>query len=159
MVDSSSNMAVNINSTVLQYESFINDVLKEDLRKVLNRREEIYSKIAEYLQLKRTIEQIMEGKSSAKVLTDLGCNFYCQAEIADTSKVLVCVGLDTFVEFSHSEGLEFINKKVNYLTKQAETLSIQGTKIKGFVKLILSGLKDLQLLELNDNLVQRNNIF
>ena len=141
------------NARIVQCESFINDVLKEDLKKVITRRDDIYSKIAEYLQLKRIIEQMMQQEKqnmSKKVLTDIGCNFYCQAEIYDMSKVLVCVGLDTFVEFTQEESLKFIDKKVSTLTKHAEKLSADISKIKAFIKVILIGLRDLQLLEFNN---------
>ena len=166
MANSEDDKNFDVNTKIIQYESFINDVLKEDLKRVLAKRDDIYSKIAEYLQLKRIIEQLMKqqqegnkSKTSARVLTDLGCNFYCQAELGDTSKVLVCVGLETFVEFTQSESLQFINKKVNILTKHAEKLSIDSAKIKSFIKLILTGLRDLQLLEFDDKANQVESLF
>ena len=150
----------NIGASVLQYESFINDVLKEDLKKILTQRDEIYSKIAEYLQLRRIIEQMQENKNStSKVMTDLGCNFYCQAEITDTSKVLIAVGFGFFVEFTMNEGLKFITKKVDLLTKQAEKLTKDSASIKARIKLILTGLRDLQLLEFDDKQDQTNVVF
>ena len=153
MAESDDDESQNISTRIIQCESFINDVLKEDLKRVITRRDNIYSKIAEYLQLRKIIEQMMKQgkhKTSGRVLTDIGCNFYCQAEIKDTSKILVCVGLDTFVEFTQEESIEFINAKVNILTKQAEQLSADSAKIKAFIKVILNGLRDLQMLEFNE---------
>jgi len=146
-----------VSARIIQYESFINDVLKEDLKRVVTRRDDLYSTIAEYLQLKRIIEQIMQQGTQIprKVMTDIGCNFYCQAELNDPSKLLVCVGLDTFVEFTQEESLEFIDKKVKILTKQAEKLTANSAKIKAFIKVILTGLRDLQFLEFNDDSKQR----
>ena len=145
-----------LNDTILYYESFINDVLKRDLKKVIDQRDEIYSKVAEYLQLKRSIEQfegkpLSSSKKQAKVMTDLGCNFYCQAKITDTSKVLIAVGFGFFVEFTLKEGIEFISKKIDILTKQAEKLTIDIAKIKALIKLILSGLTDLQHLDFTND--------
>eukprot|EP00795_Rhopilema_esculentum_P010896 gene10896-19725_t len=141
-----------INDTILYYESFINDVLKRDLQKVIDQRDEIYSKVAEYLQLKRSIEQfeskpLLLSKKSAKVMTDIGCNFYCQAKITDTSKVLIAVGFGFFVEFTLKEGIDFISKKMDTLTKQTEKLTMDIAKIKALIKLVLSGLTDLQHLD------------
>lgn len=150
----------NIGASILQYESFINDILKEDLKKILTQRDGIYSKIAEYLQLKRVIEQMQENESTtSKVMNDLGCNFYCQAEITDTSKVLIAVGFGFFVEFTLEEGLKFITKKVDILTKQAEKLTKDSASIKARIKLILTGLRDLQLLEFNGKQDQTNVVF
>ncbi|KAI4873398.1 hypothetical protein NFI96_012312 [Prochilodus magdalenae] len=108
----------NIDDKVLQYESFINDVLKRDLQKVLEQRDGVYEKIAEYLQLKNTIKSIQETDSKElKTDVDLGCNFYVQAHVPDTSKIFVAVGYGFFVELTLSEALTFIEKKTSQLTE------------------------------------------
>ncbi|XP_058026584.1 protein UXT isoform X3 [Ahaetulla prasina] len=67
---------------VLQYEAFISDVLQRDLKKVLEQRDEIYEKIAQYLQLKNVIERLQEtGSQELKTQVDLGCHFYVNAEV------------------------------------------------------------------------------
>lgn len=142
---------INLQDNILQYESFINDVLKEDLRKVIEQRDVIYSKMAEYLQLKRMIQQLQDTKSETckevKVMTDLGCNFYCQAKIENAEKVLIAVGFGFFVEFTLQEGLDFIEKKVDSLTKQADKFTSDSASIKARIKVVLSGLKELQMLD------------
>ncbi len=139
-----------LQENIIKYETFINDVLKEDLKKVIEQRDKIYSKIAEYLQLKKIIEQLLENpnqKNELKVMTDLGCNFYCQAKIEDASRVMIDVGFGLFVEFTLKEGLDFIAKKVDMLTKQTEGLTSDYAKIKARIKLVLTNLKQLQMLE------------
>eukprot|EP00794_Sanderia_malayensis_P015917 gene15917-17517_t len=144
-----------LQENVTKYEGFINDVLKEDLKKVIHERDKIYSRIADYLQLKRVIEELLEERSrneitDMKVMTDIGCNFYCQAKIEDTSKVMIDVGFGFFVEFTLKEGVGFINKKVGLLTKKAEVLTSDSAKIKARIKLVLSNLRQLQMLEFSD---------
>jgi hypothetical protein len=43
-------MDLGISEKILRYESFVNDVLKEDLKKVHTRYEELNSEIVEYIR-------------------------------------------------------------------------------------------------------------
>ncbi|XP_048872691.1 protein UXT [Brienomyrus brachyistius] len=138
----------NIDKKVLQYETFINEVLKRDLQKVLEQRDEVYEKIAQYLQLKNTIESLQEaGSKELKTEVDLGCNFYVQAHVPDSSTIFVAVGYGFFVEFTLPEALKFIEKKTNQLTKYTEALTKDSAKIKANIRLVLEGLRELQGLK------------
>ncbi len=145
-----SNFEFNLSEKVKKYEDFINNNLKEDLRKVHEQRDKLYSMIADYLQLKSTIEKtkIFEG-GKMRTQVDLGCNFYCQAEVKDTRMILVAVGYGFFVEFTLDEAAKFIDKKVEHLTKQAEGLTKDSSKIKAHIKVALQGLSELQMLNLD----------
>ncbi|XP_048346015.1 protein UXT [Sphaerodactylus townsendi] len=71
-----------VKEKVLRYEGFISDVLQRDLQKVLEQRDEVYEKIAQYLQLKSVIERLQEtGNRELVTQVDLGCNFYVNAEV------------------------------------------------------------------------------
>ena len=145
------NFEFNVPEKVRKYEDFINNSLKGDLRKVHEQRDKLYSTIADYLQLKSTIERIKifdGGKMRTQV--DLGCNFYCQAEVKDTKMILVAVGYGFFVEFTLDEAMKFIDKKVEQLTKQAEGLTKDSAKIKAHIKVALQGLSELQMLNFAD---------
>lgn len=139
-------MELGISEKVLHYESFVNDVLKEDLKKVHTRYEELNSEIAEYIQLKNFIQSISDVGVSGGVKTkmDLGCSFYVQANISDTSTILVAVGLGHYIEFTMEEALTFVEKRVNLLTLQTEKLKKDSAKTKAMIKLVLGGLQQLQ---------------
>ncbi|XP_026783724.1 protein UXT isoform X1 [Pangasianodon hypophthalmus] len=138
----------NISEKVLQYESFINDVLKRDLQKVLEQRDGVYEKIAQYLQLKNTIKSIQEtGSKELKTDVDLGCNFYVQAHVPDTSKIFVAVGYGFFLELTLSEALTFIEKKTSQLTEYSEVLTKDAAKIKAHIRVVLEGVRELQGLK------------
>ncbi|XP_031422006.1 protein UXT [Clupea harengus] len=135
----------NIDDKVLQYETFINEVLKRDLEKVLEQRDGVYEKMAQYLQLKNSIENIQEsGSSDLKTEVDLGCNFYVQAHVPDATKIFVAVGYGFFVEFTHAEALKFIEKKTSQLTAYSEVLTKDSAKIKANIRMVLEGLRELQ---------------
>ncbi|XP_022082503.1 protein UXT-like isoform X2 [Acanthaster planci] len=73
-----------VSSKVTEYEKFVNEVLRRDLQKVLDERDQIYEQAAHYLQLKTTIEKLQEAnlsKDTLKTKIDLGCNFYVQANV------------------------------------------------------------------------------
>ncbi|XP_034027751.1 protein UXT [Thalassophryne amazonica] len=137
----------NLQQKVVQYENFINEVLKRDLQKVLEQRDEVYEKIAQYLQLKNTIQSLQDsGSERLKADVDLGCNFYVQAELEDVSRIFVAVGYGFFVEMNHDEALHFIEKKTNQLTAFTDQLTKDSAEIKANIRMVLEGLRELQTL-------------
>ncbi|XP_031149039.1 protein UXT [Sander lucioperca] len=144
-VDANANANANLDQKVLQYENFINEVLKRDLQKVLEQRDSVYEKISQYLQLKNTIQSLQEsGLQQLKTDVDLGCNFFVQAEVEDSSQIFVAVGYGFFVEMTHDEALRFIDKKTSQLTAFTETLTTDSAKIKANIRMVLEGLRELQ---------------
>ncbi|KAK0147060.1 Protein UXT [Merluccius polli] len=133
---------------ILQYETFISDVLRRDLQRVLEQRDGVYEKIGQYLQLKNTIQSLQEsGDGELKTEVDLGCHFYVQAHVEDSSKIFVAVGYGFFVEMSHAEALGFIEKKtrqLNALLSFTELLTKDSAKIKANIRMVLEGLRELQ---------------
>ncbi|XP_023141590.2 protein UXT [Amphiprion ocellaris] len=139
------NANANVGQKVVQYENFINEVLKRDLQKVLEQRDVVYEKISQYLQLKNTIQSLQEAESlRLKTDVDLGCNFYVQAEVDDSSRIFVAVGFGFFVEMTHDEALRFIDKKTSQLTAFTEQLTKDSAKIKANIRMVLEGLRELQ---------------
>ncbi|XP_033110967.1 protein UXT-like [Anneissia japonica] len=135
-----------VSKKVVEYEHFVNEILRKDLRKVLENREEIFTQTAQYLQLKTVIEKIKGNVSDddLKTQVDLGCNFYVQAKVPDTSKIFVQVGFGFFVEFTLTEALIFIDEKIKQLNKKCEKLTKDSATIKANIKLVYEALKELQ---------------
>jgi len=139
-----------ISAKVLQYETFLNDTLRADLRRTLELRDKIYEEQAEFLALRNSINAIklaeLKDGEPMKTKVDLGCNFYCQARISDPSKIYVSVGLGFFVELTLEEALKFIDKKDKELESEASKLTTDSCKLKANIKLVLGGLQELQKL-------------
>ncbi|XP_053144998.1 protein UXT isoform X2 [Hemicordylus capensis] len=107
-----------VQGKLLQYEAFVSDVLQRDLQKVLEQREEVCEKIAQYLQLKNVIERLQETRGQELVTqVDLGCNFYVNAEVPETSTIFVALGYGFYAELTLPEALVFIEKKNKLLTE------------------------------------------
>lgn len=145
------------NSKVELYEHFINDRLKTDLNKCYKEQEKIYSEVAEYLQVKETIEKLTQAKLSdskeleeaLKVKVDLGCNFYAKAVIQDTTYIYVAVGYGFFLQMKFNEALKFIEKKMKILNQLADELTVKICEIKANIKFVLEGLREIQNIEAN----------
>lgn len=145
-------MAANerVSSKIVEYERFLNERLRTDLRSVLERKDAINGDIAEYTQLKATIQHLLDRQGSPprneplKTMIDIGCNFYAKARVQDCSKIIVAIGLGFFLEMPLDEATAFVDKKVASLTKDAEQLSEQASEINARVKLVLGALHELQ---------------
>jgi len=116
---------------------------------VLDRRDAVYSDLADYLQLRNITEKLQEQRQGQqneelKTLVDLGCNFYAHARVSDPSHICVAVGYGFFVEFTLDEALAFIDRKTAYLMEQAQRLTAEASEISARVKLVMEALKELQ---------------
>lgn len=134
-----------IKEKVLRYESFINDVLKEDLKEILGQLDARNTEIAEWVQLKTVLTCLKESEMTDgfKTKMDIGTNVYVQVNVPDASKILINIGSGIFVEYTIEEALKFIEKKINLLNKQTEILKTNSSKIKARIKLVLHGIQEL----------------
>ncbi|XP_053145000.1 protein UXT isoform X4 [Hemicordylus capensis] len=149
-----------VQGKLLQYEAFVSDVLQRDLQKVLEQREEVCEKIAQYLQLKNVIERLQETRGQELVTqVDLGCNFYVNAEVPETSTIFVALGYGFYAELTLPEALVFIEKKNKLLTELSEALTKDSAKIKANIRMVLEGLRELQGLKDLPEETRRDDIF
>ena len=148
--------ASEISQKVLRYESFVNEVLKNDLKYCLEERDKIYDEISEYLKLQTTLERLDSVDSlPIRSRIDVGCNFYMQSKIEDISYVFVDIGMNLHVQMKPQEALNFIDKKVDSLNVKAERLTNKCVDIKSRIKLILEALAELQGLNVGVRKDQR----
>ena len=84
-----------IEEKITKYEHFVNEVLRNDLNKVLKKVESIGQQLADYLQIKSIINGIKQNvliesnDETMKAKTDIGSNFYVE-----------CVLYEIFLDFS-----------------------------------------------------------
>ena len=140
--------AKEVEAKVTRYETFLNEILRTDLRKTLLLRDNIYKEQAEYLALRNSINAIkisdLVPGEPLKTKVDLGCNFYCQARIQEPGRICVSIGLGFFLEMTLDEALEFLDRKDEELSKEAERLTEDCAKLKANVKIVLGGLREIQ---------------
>lgn len=64
----------------------------------------------------------------------------------DPSRIYVNVGLGFHVELTLQEALAFIDKKLGILNEQVAESTKKSAKIKGQIKFVYEGIRELQLL-------------
>lgn len=140
-------------SKIEEYERFVNERLRTDLKRVLERRDAVNGEIAEFVQLKATIQHLRErqqGGSSEqkqrplKTMVDLGCNFYAKGRVHDFSHIYVSIGLGFHLEMELKEAVTYAEKRVESLSTEVEKLTEQASKINARIKMVLGALDELQ---------------
>ncbi|KAJ2547522.1 hypothetical protein EV175_005189, partial [Coemansia sp. RSA 1933] len=105
-----------IRSAVQKYSGFINDKLEPDLKKVLELRDTIYTRMSEYLKLKTHIDTIRtQGLEEMNTKIDLGSDFFVKAFVPDTSFIFVSVGFGFHLQMTLDEADSFIDEKVKHM--------------------------------------------
>lgn len=124
-------------------ETFINDHLREDLKVYEMHLNHINNEIVEYNQLRHTAETISNHLTDGfKTKVDIGGNFFVQAKVDDTDRILVNVGLNHFVEFRLDEAIKFCDFKVRVLNKEADVIREESLKCRANIKLALLCIGD-----------------
>ncbi|XP_036316538.1 protein UXT isoform X1 [Pipistrellus kuhlii] len=132
---------------VLRYEAFVSDVLQRDLRKVLDHRDKVYEQLSKYLQLRNVIERLQEATHSELCMqVDLGCNFFVDTVVSDTSRIYVALGYGFFLELTLAEALKFIDRKSNLLTEASENCKACRTSLRSLTIDCLPPLPTLKSL-------------
>lgn len=119
-------------------EHFINENLREDLRKFEEYLAKINADIMEYVQLKNLVENMMENmRDGFKTQVNIGGSLFMSARVPDTKTILVDVGLNHYVSFSLEEALKFCNFKVKTLQKEADVVRNKSIETRAHIKLAL----------------------
>ena len=82
-----------------------------------------------------------------RTLVDLGSQVYCQAEVPDTSRVFVNVGLGFHAEMDLSQAEAFAEKKVAALRVRVKARVDEVANVQSHVKLVTEGIRELMQLD------------
>lgn len=140
-------MNPDIQQKIVKFETFVNDVLREDLSKLEQKLDAKNADVAEFLQLKSIITTLQSNdfeKNGFKTQVDIGQNFFIEAHVPDASTILLDVGLGHYVEFSLNDALVIINVRVKLLEGQIAHFRKEIAKTNAHIKLVLLGIKELQ---------------
>ncbi|XP_045502623.1 protein UXT homolog [Colias croceus] len=138
---------LNIDETVLKYENFINDVLKEDLRILHLKLQQINAEISDLIQQKHSLKVITDKNvhpDGFKTQVNLGCNFFMEASVTDTSYLLINIGLNTFLEFNLEEANKYLDARIKVFEQKSEEMISKAAETKAHIKLMLFGINELQ---------------
>ncbi|CAN0923622.1 Protein UXT homolog [Linum grandiflorum] len=119
---------------IRKFEEFVDGRLKPDLVKA----------IGESSDLKRNIENLEKNSvTSLRTLVNIGSEVYMQADVADTQRIFVDVGLGFHVEFTWSEALNFISLREEKISRQIDEYTKLIASIKSQIKTVVEGIREL----------------
>ncbi|XP_024530370.1 protein UXT homolog isoform X1 [Selaginella moellendorffii] len=106
---------------VLEYEAFVDKRLKPDLVRAIAERDKLMEQLKTYSDLATNIKMLEENKlARLRTMVNLGSEIYCQADVPDTSRIFVDIGLGFHAELSWKEALDFITTKTTILDRTHE---------------------------------------
>ncbi|KAK6280918.1 hypothetical protein POUND7_014743 [Theobroma cacao] len=110
---------------IQKFEEFVDRRLKPDLVRAIAERDKVFEQQKIFSDLRKNIENLEKNSvTSLRTLVNLGSEVYMQAEVPDTQRIFVDIGLGFHVEFTWSEALKFISLREEKL----ESLPVcQGT--------------------------------
>uniref|UniRef100_A0A6B2LRG3 Uncharacterized protein n=1 Tax=Arcella intermedia TaxID=1963864 RepID=A0A6B2LRG3_9EUKA len=117
--------------------------MKVDLKNVLDQRDVVYQETAEYLELRNNVLTFKGEEGKMKTKMNLGHEFFVEATIKETKRIMVEVGLGFVVEFTLEEALEFIDWKEEQLNTKSKKLTELALEIKAQIKMMLHALQQL----------------
>ncbi|KAF5955271.1 hypothetical protein HYC85_008127 [Camellia sinensis] len=94
--------------------------------------------------LRKSIENLEKNSvTSLRTLVNLGSEVYMQADVPDTRRIFVDVGLGFHVEFTWSEALNYIIAREEKLARQIEEYTRLIASIKAQIKMVCEGIREL----------------
>eukprot|EP00002_Diphylleia_rotans_P009132 TRINITY_DN19141_c0_g1_i1.p1 TRINITY_DN19141_c0_g1~~TRINITY_DN19141_c0_g1_i1.p1 ORF type:complete len:157 (+),score=42.62 TRINITY_DN19141_c0_g1_i1:79-549(+) len=134
-----------IDRKIEEFETFVEEKLKKRLKGVLDERDRVYERQAKILDLRNLILTMQEqNMGSFKAMVDIGCNFMIEAQVPDTSRIYVDVGLGFHVEMTLQEAHDYTITQEKALDEKADNLSKSAHKLRTHIKLVLEGISELQ---------------
>lgn len=143
-------MGDNKQKKIIEFEAFVNDVLKSDLAKLAGKLDSKNEDMAEYIQLKSIIKMLQSNdmdKNGFKTKVDIGNNFYIQAHVPKANDILLDIGLGYYVEFTLEDALTLSDVRIKLFEKQITNLRKEIAKTNAYIKWILLGIRELQGLD------------
>ncbi|KAM3187836.1 hypothetical protein ACTXT7_001533 [Hymenolepis weldensis] len=141
---------------IAKIETFVNEKLRNDLKRVLDAGDTIYGEISGYLELQNLLEKFSEmdvksggdtDKEGMETMVGMGLNFYLKANIPSLEKLYVDVGLGFHIELTHTEALECIRQRIEFLNEKAEVFRKKAFEIRAQIRVSLETLRILQKLD------------
>jgi prefoldin alpha subunit len=131
---------------VAKYETFLNEVLRGELKRLVEQRTAIAEEIADYNRLRATTLALRHAVEPYKTRVDVGCGFLMQAELSTKGTLLVAVGYGFFAELTFDEADKYAEKKIGLLKEKDAEVANRANEVKADIRIVLEGLRELQNL-------------
>lgn len=129
-------------SEELQKDLYMLQRHQEQIEDIYGQIELIERLIEEYEKVVSTLIEMQKLEGEKDALTPVGANIFLYSTIKDTSKVLARIGSKVYVEKSVTKAIEFVNKKIEDLKRNEESLVKTAREIKQRMDEISKRLRD-----------------
>ncbi|KAI5579306.1 hypothetical protein POPTR_008G091400v4 [Populus trichocarpa] len=145
-----------IQEKIHKFEEFVDGHLKPQLVRAIAERDKVFEQQKIFSDLRRSIENLEKNSvTNLRTMVNLGSEVYMQADVPDTQRIFVDVGLGFHVEFTWTEALNFIALREEKIARQIEEYTRLISSIKARIKLVCEGIRELLQLPAEKSLPQR----
>lgn len=124
-------------------EHFVNNKLRADLQRFEDFLLHNNTEVMEYMELQKFGENLSAYmRDGFKTQVNVGGNFFMQAKVDNTERILVNVGLHHYVDFTPEEAVKFCKMKISALEKEAEVIREKSIETRAHIKLALLCLSE-----------------
>mmetsp|Transcript_79094 Transcript_79094/g.209771 ORF Transcript_79094/g.209771 Transcript_79094/m.209771 type:complete len:172 (+) Transcript_79094:41-556(+) len=143
--DNSEALAAVVTAKIAEYEDFVEKVLKAELQRSLEAFRREAAVLEQCRELRENIDLLVrDGVTELETMVELGCQFYVNAFVPDTSRIFVDVGLGFRLELTLEEAREFLEHKEACLRSGLELRKRKTASVKADIHEALH-LLDLML--------------
>ncbi|GAW80853.1 prefoldin [Plasmodium gonderi] len=130
---------------ILKSESFIDDVLHEQLRERQKKRDEILQDIFDMEILVENLKLFINIKDQKEIetLTSLGCDSYVYADILDKNKIFIQIGYEFYLEMPLEDAIMFLKKKINLYQDKVTYWNKQISRVKAHIQILMRAISNL----------------
>ncbi len=110
------------------------DYYKSQLDSIDTQNNYLQAAILDYQKAKLTVEKLAETKSGNEILIPIGGGVFTYATAKNTSKVLTDIGAGIVVEKTPKDAISIIEKRINGLKENQQTLITMSDQIQEQMK-------------------------
>lgn len=136
-----------VNRKVQEYESYVQDTLKSDLRQIEQTLERKLQDFNDWQNVKNSAKHwrfIKDLNIDAEVQVNVGCGVSAFAEVTEYDKMYIDVGLGILVEMDYEEADKYADIRLNLIKKEINHVRQLAVNVKVHIKLVLLAIHELQ---------------
>ncbi|CAG9856051.1 unnamed protein product [Phyllotreta striolata] len=136
-----------VQEKIKQYENFIEDRLKNDLKEIeliLKTKVEKHKDWEEVKEMTKLLRTFKEKNRDMAVKVDIGNGFMVQGEISDYERNYIQIGLGYMLEMDCDEADKYSDIRMKLLQKEIAHFRKLAVDIKVHIKLTLLAMSELQ---------------
>lgn len=136
-----------IKEKVREYENFVEEVLKKDLKEIERTLNEKVTKYKEWEEVKVMADIVKEFKEKdhdMRVQVDMGKGIMVSGEICDYEQTFVNIGLGIILEMDCNEAVKYSDIRLRLLKKEITHFRKLAVDVKVHIKMVLLAINELQ---------------